>query len=659
MASGSKGSEQQGATAVRDPDGPSASKNATYSGPFAMIADVVAIVLPLYVVLNFFRPLSPLQERAIFLVLVLALVFLRSLAQDGRGALLKLLDLALLGGTLASYGFVVVNHQAITAAPIANSTNVPLGVLAILVAIEATRRILSPSLAVIVVVVLLYGFFGDILPREFGGHKGFSLNRIIVSTYLGTEGIFGIVTYTLFKFIFLFVLFGQLLQALGALEFVMTFSRALMGRVRGGPAMVSVLSSGLVGSISGSAVANVMVTGSVSIPLMKRIGFKPHMAGAMEAAASSGGQFLPPVMGAAAFLMAVVIGVPYVQIISAALIPALAYFFAMLVAVYVYATREKVGKEDAADLPRLRDAFKGLDGPVFIVGIGTLVYLLTQRYSATFAALAAMAAMAVVGLPKRQSRLTPKMAADVCKKTSYSFVSVGVAGPSVGVVVAVFLLTGIATRFASIIVGITGENLPLLLVFTMIVSILLGTGLPTTVAYLILALTAAPALVLLGVDLLAAHMFIFFAGMMAMITPPVGLASFAAATIAESDFWKTGVAAFLVGMPAYLIPYAFVYDNALLGRGTAGEIAIAAGSTFLGVALLATAVVGRVSARITIVGRALLFVAAILLIAPEDITNYIGLALGGAVSVAGLLWARRRAAGVDGPGAGTPLPATA
>lgn len=642
-----------------DPEGER--PDAAYSGIFSHIADLVAIALPLYVVGNFFRPLPPLQERAIFLVMILAIVFLRSLAQDGRNPLLKILDFGFLAATLASYGFVILNHQQMTAAPIANSTNVPLGILAIVVAIEATRRILSPLLAIIVVVVILYGLYGDILPREYGGHKGFSVNRIIVSTYLGTEGIFGIVTYTLFKFIFLFVLFGQLLQALGALEFVMTFSRALMGRIRGGPAMVSVVSSGLVGSISGSAVANVMVTGSVSIPLMKRIGFKPHMAGAMEAAASSGGQFLPPVMGAAAFLMAVVIGVPYIEIITAALIPALAYFFAMLVAVYVYARREGVGKEDPSELPRIRDAFKRLDGPIFIIGLGTLVYLLTQRYSATYAALASMLAMIIIGLPKRESRITPRMAADVCKKTSYSFVSIGVAGPSVGVVVAVFLLTGIATRFAAIIVGLTGENLPLLLVFTMLVSILLGVGLPTTVAYLILALTAAPALVLLGVDLLAAHMFIFFAGMMAMITPPVGLASFAAATIAKSDFWRTGVAAFMVGLPAYLVPYAFVYDVALLGRGSAGEIAIAAGSVFLGVTFMATAIIGRFSSPVTYIGRGLLFVAAVLLIAPESTTNVAGLIIGGSASIAGLLWARRRSTdqGGSGPLTGASVPATA
>ena len=612
------------------------------TGVWARVGDVIAILLPAYVIANFFYPLPPLQERGIFAAMIVGLVFARSAAKEDRPTWLQSLDGVLLAGTIVSFGYVVVNYGAIAAAPTANNVNRVLGLLAIALSIEATRRVLSTSLAVIVLVVLAYGFFGEVLPRDYGGHGGFSLNRIIVTTFLGTEGMFGIVTYTLFKFIFMFVLFGQLLQRLGALDFVMTFSRALLGRVRGGPAMVSVVSSGMMGSLSGSAVANTMVTGSVTIPLMKRLGFRPHVAGGMEAAASAGGQFLPPVMGAAAFLMAVVVGVPYLEVVRAAVIPALVYFIAMLVAVYAYARRDRVAKEAPEHLPQMRDAFRDLSGVIFFMGLGSLVYLLVQRYSATFAALTAMGVMVVVGLLSAKSRLNPKRAALVMRDTSDNFVAIGVAGPSVGVIVGVFLLTGIATRFASIIIGFTGANLPLLLVFTMIVSILLGVGLPTTVAYLILALTAAPALVTLGVEPLAAHMFIFFAGMMAMITPPVGLASFAAATIAKADFWKTGGMAFIIGLPAYLVPYAFVYDQALLGRGEPAEIAMAALSTTIGVSFMAIALVGRVSGWETYIGRSALFVSALLLIAPETFTDVIGVALGSTVCVAGLLWARKR-----------------
>ncbi|MCC5950045.1 MAG: TRAP transporter fused permease subunit [Nitriliruptoraceae bacterium] len=629
------------------------------TGFWARVGDVIAIALPAYVVLNFYYPLPPLQERGIFAMLVVGLVFARSAAKDDRLPWLKAIDGLLLAATVASFGYVVFNYGAIAAAPTADSTNRVLGLIAIAVSIEATRRALSGSLAVIVLVVLAYGLFGDLLPRDFAGHGGYSVDRIIVTTFLGTEGMFGIVTYTLFKFIFLFVLFGQLLQRLGALDFVMTFSRAMLGRVRGGPAMVSVVSSGMMGSISGSAVANTMVTGSVTIPLMKRLGFKPHVAGGMEAAASAGGQFLPPVMGAAAFLMAVVVGVPYLEVVRAAVIPALVYFIAMLVAVYTYARRDNIAKEDPATLPKMRDAFRDLSGVIFFLGLGTLIYLLVQRNSATFSALAAMAIMIVVGMFSAKSRLNVRRAAVVMRDTSDSFAAIGVAGPSVGVIVGVFLLTGIATRFASLIVGFTGENLPLLLIFTMIVSILLGVGLPTTVAYLILALTAAPALVLLGVDVLAAHMFIFFAGMMAMITPPVGLASFAAATIAKTSFWKTGIMAFLIGLPAYLVPYAFVYDQALLGDGTPSEIVVAAISTTIGVSFMAIAVIGRFSSWETYIGRGVLFISALLLIVPTTTTDVIGVLAGSTVCVLGLMWARRRAAlGLGAPAPEPPGPGT-
>ena len=611
------------------------------SGIWAPVGDVVAVLLPLYVITNYFYPLPPLQERAIFCVLVLVLAFLRSAARAGRRLPIKALDVACVVLVLVSFGYPAVMYSDIVAAPTATPVNVALGVLAIVLAIEATRRALSTALAIIVIVVILYGLFGEVLPREYGGHGGFDVGRIVTTTYLGTSGMFGIVTYTLFKYIFLFVMFGRLLQELGAMEFIATVSRALLGRIRGGPAAVAVVSSALMGSLSGSAIANVMVTGSVTIPLMKRLGFKPHVAGGIEAAASTGGQILPPVMGAAAFLMAVVVGVPYLAVAQAATIPALLYFMAMLVAVYVYARRHNIAKERREDIPKWRSAFTDLSGLIFIAGLGVLIGMLVMRYSPTRAALFSMAVMVVIGLFHRNSRLTVKRTTTVLRETSDSFVPIGVAGPSVGIVVGIFLLSGLATRFAQLIVDLTGGNLLLLAVVTMLISIILGTGLPTSVAYLILALTAAPALVLLGVPEIAAHMFIFYAGIMAMITPPVGLASFAAATIAGANFWKTGVAAFLLGLPAYLIPYAFIYNQALLADGTVAEIAAAVITTAIGVTFLVIALIGRVAAVESIAARAVLFACAMLLIAPNLTAGIIGGSVGLVACAVSLVWMRR------------------
>lgn len=609
-------------------------------GLLASVGDVVAVALGVYVIANYFYPLPPLQERAIFALLVLALAFLRSASKPKRHILWKSLDLTFVALVIITFGYPVIYYGEISAAPTADSTNVVLGTVAIVVAIEATRRALSTALAVIVTLVLIYGMYGGYLPREYGGHGGFDVPRIVTTTYLGTEGMFGIVTYTLFKYIFLFVMFGRLLEHLGAMDFITITSRALLGRFRGGPAQVAVVSSGAMGSVNGSAIANVMVGGTVTIPLMKRLGYKPHVAGAIEAAASAGGQILPPVMGATAFLMAVIVGVPYLDVAKAALIPALLYFWGMAVAVYAYAQRHNIAKERKEDLPKLRSAFTDLSGLLFIGGLTVLVGMLMMGYSPTRAALFSMVGMIVVGMFHKNSRMTFPEGVRVIRETSDSFIPIGVAGPSVGVVVGIFLLSGIATRFAALVVDFTDGNLLYLAIFTMVISIILGTGLPTSVAYLILALTAAPALVLLDVPELAAHMFIFFAGMLAMITPPVGLASFAAATIAGADFWKTGAFAFLIGLPAYLIPYAFIYNQALLADGTAAEIAFATITTAGGVAFLAIALIGRVSAWESAAVRCLLFACAIAMIAPEPRSSIIGGAVGTAACVASVLWVR-------------------
>ena len=610
------------------------------AGVLAKVGDVVAVLLPLYVIGNYFYPLPPLQERALFCLLVLVLVFLRSAARVGRPMVVKALDLLAVVLVVVSFGYPTVHYQDIAAAPTTDPVNLVLGCLAIVLAIEATRRALSTALAVIVMVVILYGLYGNFLPREYGGHGGFDVGRIVTTTYLGTQGMFGIVTYTLFKYIFLFVMFGRLLQELGAMDFISTLSRALLGRLRGGPAAMAVISSALMGSLSGSAIANVMVTGSVSIPLMKRLGFRPHAAGGIEAAASTGGQILPPVMGAAAFLMAVVIGVPYLEVVRAATIPALLYFLAMLISVYVYARRHGIGKERKEDLPAWRSAFHDLSGPIFLLGLGSLVGMLVLRYSPTRAALLSMVVMVAVGMLHRKSRMRPAQAVRVLRETSDSFVPIGVAGPSVGIVVGIFLLSGLATRFAQLIVDFTAGNLLVLAIFTMLISIVLGTGLPTSVAYLILALTAAPALVLLGVPAIAAHMFILFAGIMAMITPPVGLASFAAATIAGASFWRTGVFAFLLGLPAYLIPYAFIYNQALLADGSMAEIAQAVATTALGVTFLSLSLIGRCATTESFVVRVLLFACAALLIAPDLTAGIIGGVVGLAACAVSLLWMR-------------------
>ena len=330
--------------------------------------------------------------------MLFALVFLTQATERTRPGQVAV-DLFWLALSLVVFGYVAVHHEEITfKSGLVTRTDLVLGVLCVVVVLEATRRIVGWALVVTALVFLVYVFYGQHLPRWVGGHGGFDLDRIVTTIYLSGNGVFGVATYITFKFVFLFVMFGKLLEATGALAFIMEFTRAVVGRYRGGPAMMAVVSSGMMGSVSGSAVANVMVTGSITIPLMKRVGFQPHVAGAVEAAASTGGQFMPPVMGAAAFLMMQFLAVDYLQIVKAAFIPAVLYFIGVLAGVYFYALRSGLTGLPASELPSLREVVREPQGLTFIAGIGLLIVLLLLRMSPVQAVLRAMAVIALLGV---------------------------------------------------------------------------------------------------------------------------------------------------------------------------------------------------------------------------------------------------------------------
>lgn len=594
------------------------------------VTRILAVGLSLYVLWNFFRPMPPMQERALFLLLVFLLLFLKgpALPQSTRFGVAS--DLTLCGLTILIFGHVILNHEAIGARlGLPTSWDLLLGALAILVTLEATRRATGWALTILAAVFLLYGFFGGLVPYRWGGNIGFDLESVITFVYLSDNGLFGLATYVVFKVVFLFVMFGQLLEHTGALEFVMDLARALMGKYRGGPAMVSVISSGMVGSVTGSAVANVMITGSVTIPLMKRLGFKPPVAAAVEAAASTGGQFMPPVMGAAAFIMMEFVNVHYFEIVKAAFVPASLYFLGILVAVYVYSVRSGLRGLPVFELPALRSVIWRASGLVFAVGLLVLVVLLVLRLSPVLAVLYAMAAMIVVSLPGKE-RLTPKKAIAVLERTARGFTELGGAVAGVGIIMAMAVLTGIAARFTGFMIDMAGTSLIAALVLAMLAAIVLGTGLPTTIAYILLAITIAPALIQMGIVPLAAHFFIFYAGMMAMVTPPVALAAYAGATLAQTDFWRTGLYATLFSLPAYILPFVFALEPSLLLLGPTEKIVATALTAALGVSFMAMALVGRLRDRYEALERIVLFLAAILLIVPGHRTDVVGLALAGA-----------------------------
>jgi len=592
--------------------------------------------------------MPPLQERGIFLLLVLSLVFLRQACDRKRFAHLAL-DLAWCALGIIIFGYVVLDHEEIVfRSGLVTRADLVLGLLCVVYVLEATRRVVGWPLVITALVFIAYGFFGQHLPRWLGGHGGFDVDRVVTLVYLSGNGVFGEATYVVFKFVFLFVLFGKLLEATGALGFIMEFARALVGRFRGGPAMMAVVSSGFMGSVSGSAVANVMVTGSITIPLMKRTGFQPHMAGAVEAAASTGGQFMPPVMGAAAFLMMQFLALDYFDIAKAAAIPAVLYFLGVLAAVYFYSLRAGLQGIPTSKLPKLREVIWRRDGLIFCSGIAVLILFLLLRVSAIQAVLRAMAVIALLAVTlgggaivaqfwrrasegmaaaKRSAGSAFQKGVCVLEDTGLDFVSLGSAVACVGIIMGMILMTGLASRFSGLIIGIAGNNLAAILFMTMFASMILGMGLPTSVAYIILALMVAPGLVRVGVPPLAAHLFIFFSGMMSMVTPPVALAAYAGATIANANFWRTGLAASIIALPVYILPYAFVYGPALLMEGTVLQIARTTLTAALGVILAAYGIVGALKDRIELVTRIIACIAAILLITPELLTDLVGLIL--------------------------------
>jgi TRAP transporter 4TM/12TM fusion protein len=608
----------------------------------------LAIGLSLYVLYNAFNPMPPLQERAIFLLLILSLAFLKQASGRKRiGATVVDLSWCALG--IVIFGYVVADHEEIAfRSGIVTQADMILGLLCIVYVLEVTRRVVGWPLVITALVFLAYGFFGQHLPRWLGGHGGFDLDRVVTLIYLSGNGVFGVATYVTFKFVFLFVLFGKLLEASGALGFVMEFASALVGRFRGGPAMMAVVSSGLMGSVSGSAVANVMVTGSITIPLMKRTGFAPHVAGAVEAAASTGGQFMPPVMGAAAFLMMQFLAVEYLEIVKAAFIPAVLYFLGVLAAVYFYSLRAGLQGLPRSELPSLRALWWRADGLVFFAGVGALIVLLALQISPIMAVLRAMAVIALLAIcigavsvarqlkvrPAEGMRSAKQGSVTVLRKglgtledTGIDFVQLGAAVACVGIIMGLILMTGLAARFSGLVVGIAGDNLLGILIMTMFASMILGMGLPTSVAYIILALMVAPLLVKVGVAPMAAHLFIFFSGMLSMVTPPVALAAYAGATIAGADFWRTGLIASLISLPVYILPYAFVFGPPLLMNGTLPQIMWFTSTAALGVILVAFSLIGVPKDRLEAVARFIAFIAALLLITPEKFTDLVGFGL--------------------------------
>jgi TRAP transporter 4TM/12TM fusion protein len=509
--------------------------------------------------------------------------------------------------------------------------DVVVGVLLAALLLEASRRHIGPALVVLAVGFVAYAFVGPWLPG-FLGHGGETARALVDQQTMTTQGIFGIPTLVSATFIFLFVVFGSVMSHGGLLRFFTDGALAVAGASRGGAGKVAVISSGLFGMVNGSAIANAVTTGAFTIPLMKRAGYRAEFAAGVEACASMGGQLIPPVMGAAAFIMAETLQISYASVAVAAVIPGVLYFVAVGVMVHFEAARQGLPVLERSALPRLgavlrRDAH-------LLAGPGVLVWLLVEGRSPLFAGFWGLAIAFALSWVRRDTRIGPARVLAILSDSAQAAMPVALACATVGIVVGVVSTTGLGLKLATGIVGLAGGSLLLTLALTMVAALVLGTGLPTSATYIITSIMAAPALVALGVPTLVAHMFVFYFGILADLTPPTAISTYATSSIAGADVWRTQWLGMMLALSGFIIPFSFAYDPALLLLGgSVLHIALRTLAATLGIVMLGAGLIGHLRAPTRPLERALLLVGAVLLIFPGVTGDLVGVACFAAVLV--------------------------
>ena len=591
------------------------------SAALRWLVNAIAVAMSLYhMYVAAFGPPDAVVFRGIHLMFALTLVFLLYPTRPGRAAW-RALDAALLA---LGFGFVLhilVNYdyfinRIIYIDPLTGSDRF-FAVAAVVIVLEATRRVIGWALPLTAVAFLVYA----------AGFTHVTPDVLLEQLYLSTEGIFGSTLGVSASYVMLFVLFGAFMEKSGAGQLFMDFAMSITGHTAGGPGKVSVVSSSLFGTISGSAVANVMVDGPITIPLMKRTGFRPPFAAAVEAVASTGGQIMPPVMGAAAFVMAEFLAVPYAQVALWAAIPAVLYYVAVFFAVHFEAKRYGLAGVPKSELPKFRHVMQAR-GHLFIPAL-IVLFGLMLGYSAPLCALAGALSCLPVALLRAITRegIGWRSAVDALIDGARNTLAVAMACACAGIVIGCVTITGLGIVFTQGVVALAQSSLILALVLTALAGIVLGMGMPTTPSYIVMVSLLVPALIKLGAATPAAHMFAFYFAILSAITPPVALAVFAAAGLARTNMWLAGWESMRVAAPAYIVPFMFVYEPSLMMMGDWPTIVTSTVSATIGVMCLAAGLIGYLSRPCSLWERAVLVVAALLLIKPGYVSDAIGIAL--------------------------------
>jgi len=604
----------------------------SYAGLFRLAVTVISVAMALYHMwaIAFGSP-EAIWYRGTHLAFAMTLVFLLYRGSGRAEGLPEPIDYLLLVLAVTPIIYLFVNYDYVVNRIFyvdeLTWSDMAMGVIMTAMVLEGTRRVIGWALPITALGFLAYGMFVAHL----------SAQNMIDQLYMTVEGIFGIPLSVSAAYVLIFVLFGSFMERTGTGQLFMDFAMSLTGHTAGGPGKVSCVSSALFGTISGSAVANVMVDGPITIPLMKRSGFPRHFAAGVEAVASTGGQLMPPIMGAAAFVMAEFLGVSYGQVVIWALIPSILYYLACFSAVHFEAKRRGLVGVPRAELPRLSEVMRER-GHLFIPVIAILV-VMYSGYSAPLSALAGVLACFPVAALRKSTRhyVTMENVIAACVDGARNALPVAMACAAAGVVIAVVTLSGLGIVFTQYVVHLSQNYLLLALVFTMIAGIVLGMGMPTTPAYIIMTALLVPAIVKFGVPLPAAHMFAFYFAILSAITPPVALAVYAAAGLAKSDLWITGWAAVRIAATSFIVPFMFVYAPELLMIGDWPKVAWASFTASCGVVIFAAGLHGYFWTHSRHWQSALLIAAGLLLIDPHVITDVIGAVLAAIVIAAQML----------------------
>jgi TRAP transporter 4TM/12TM fusion protein len=603
----------------------------TLSGALAAVYALAAAGFSLwYVYTSGFGLVSTESNRGFYLMFTAVLVFLLYPARKGAPKdRPSVFDLGWIAATVASILYWVDQYAeyAINRVSAPDQWDQAMGLIAIVVMLEVSRRVLGPVIAVIALVFLAQLYWGEILPGKLS-HPGLTVERIIEFTFSTQEAVFGVVTATFATFVFPFMVFGAFLERSGAGAFFMDLGTALAGRWRGGPAKVAVMTSALFGSISGSSVANVVATGAFTIPLMKRIGYRPEHAGAIEAIASTGGQFMPPIMGAGVFILATLTQTDYLSVALMNVIPAALFFIFLLYMVDLQAVRTGLRGMPPEEIPRVRDVMAR--GWQYFLPLVVVLGALFIGYSPEVGAFWGIVSTMLVSWRHRETAMGPRAIFRALAGGGHNNTSAGAAIGALGIIIGGIVLSGLGLKFSAVLVEFAGGSLFLTIVLVTVISIIIGMGSSTTGSYIILSVVAAPALVQLGVPEVPAHLVVFYAACLSNITPPVCVSAFAGAAIAGADPMKTGFAALKFGATLVIIPFSFVYAPALLLQGTATEIVLTTATYLVGYLALAMALQGAefLAGRIAPWQQALFGLSALCLLFPATLwIDAAGLAL--------------------------------